>query len=780
VKGYSMTDDNEPARDDPDLRLDDIEYDPEANPPRSAKAWINLLEESKTAFEKYNSHCDKIEQRYASLMRLADMTRDKEFQMFWANMETIKPEIYARPPVPVVTPKFKDRRPVPEAASELLERCCSVAFDLTRIDDLMKLVRNDLAAIDRGIAWVRYEGKRDKAGAKGRYRTERACIDFKNRLDFLHSLSRNWREVTWVAGAAYLTRKEARKRFKKFSGDEYQSADYKVDRDAKEVGGSDGRERAKFWEIWDKTSERVIWVAEGCENILDEDDPHIDFQNFFPCPQPAYGTCQPGSLVPVPDVLQYEDQLDELNLLTSRIHALSDALEAKGFYPAGTSEIAEAVQAAVAHNTPNRILVPISNWAAFGGTKDVIIWLPIDVIANTITQCVMLRKQIIDDIYQIVGLSDIMRGSTDPNETLGAQELKMQSGSVRVRDKQQEIVRLARDLVECVADIITDKFDPVTMIEMSQTDLQTQAMADQQTQALQSQLQQIGQMQQMANTPQGQQYLQQNPDAMGQVQQAEQQLQHQLGKIQRTPTLEQVLTFLVNTRSRAFVLDIETDSTIQLNEDAEKKARGEFLGMLSNLLPQLSAMITAEPSTAEFCGELLKFSVAPFRAGRSLDGAIDALVDQMKEKATMPPGDDPTTASNKVMLQIEQMKDATAQAKIKSDADMRNKEIAQKDAHKRMELNNEIAIERIRAQARGGDPQAKIAELNAKAVAARQEHAMDMAESQQKLALGQQKIVASEQAAQQKLAQNAQLHQDRRQQQAFKAMQPARPPGPVR
>jgi len=775
-----MADDTDARKDDPDLRIDDIEYDPEANPIRSAKAWLNLLEESKTAFEKYNDHCDKIEQRYASLLRLADQSRDKEFQMFWANMETIKPEIYARPPIPVVVPKFKDRRPVPEAASEFLERCCSVAFDLTRIDDLMKLVRDDLARIDRGILWARYEGKRDKSGGKGKYKTERVCVDYKHRLDFLHGLARYWFEVPWVAGAAYLTRKEARKRFRKFSGDEYQNAEYKVDRDSKEIGGSDGRERAKFWEIWDKTSERVIWVAEGCENILDEDDPHVDFLSFFPCPQPAYGTTQPGSLVPVPDVLQYNDQLDEIDLLTSRIHALSDALEVKGFYPAGTSEIAEAVQAAIAHNTPNRVLVPISNWAAFGGTKDVIIWLPIDVVANTITQCVMLRKQIIDDIYQIVGLSDIMRGSTDPEETLGAQELKIQSGSVRIRDKQQEIVRLARDMVELTSDIITDKFDPVTMIEMSQTDLQTQAMADQQTQALQGQLQQIQQLQQQANTPQGQQYIQQNPDVMDQVQTAQQQLQHQLDKIQRTPTLEQVLTFLDDNRSRSFVLDIETDSTIQLNEESEKKSRGEFMGMMSNLLPQLSAMISAEPSTAEFCGELLKFSVAPYRAGRSLDGAIDSLVEQMKEKATMPQGDDPTTASNKVMLQIEQMKDATAQAKIKSDADMRNKEIAQKDAHKRMELANELTIEKMRVQAKGGDPMAKMAEINAKAAAAREDHQMDMAESQQKLAQGQQKIVAQQEAAQQKLAQNAQLHADRRQQQAFKAMQPTRPVGPVR
>ena len=181
--------------------------------------------------------------------------------------------------------------------------------------------------------------------------------------------------------------------------------------------------------------------------ILDEDDPHLELQNFFPCPKPAYGAVQRGSLIPVPDVLQYKDQFDEINLLTGRIHALSDAVEVKGFYPAGGAEMADAIQAAVPAKTPGRLLVPIANWAAFGGTKEVIIWLPIDMIATTITALVALRKQIIEDIYQIMGLSDIMRGATDPNETLGAQQTEAQYGTSRIRDKQKEMVRMARDLV---------------------------------------------------------------------------------------------------------------------------------------------------------------------------------------------------------------------------------------------------------------------------------------------------------------------------------------------
>ena len=58
-----------------------------------------------------------------------------------------------------------------------------------------------------------------------------------------------------MAGACYLTRTRPAKRFHKHSGDEYQNAEYKVQKDDKEVGGADDRERAAFWEIWDKGSQ---------------------------------------------------------------------------------------------------------------------------------------------------------------------------------------------------------------------------------------------------------------------------------------------------------------------------------------------------------------------------------------------------------------------------------------------------------------------------------------------------------------------------------------------
>jgi len=767
-----------------DIREDDIEFDPSLEPKKS-KAWLNLLQASEDAFEDWNDRCDNIERLYGNLQQLASNARDKQFQMFWANCEVIKPAIYATPPEPVVVTKFHDRRPVYEAAAEFLERCCSVSFDLTRIQDLMLLVRDDLAIIGRGVPWCRYESGKGVNGGSY-YDSERVCIDFKHRKDFLHSLSRNWREVTWVAAASHMTRSEARKRFRKTSGDAYKEADYRVDRDTKDVGGTDDRERAKFWEIWDRTNRRVVWVAEGVDVILDEDDPHLDLSDYFPCPRPSYGTLQRNSLVPVPDVMQYKDQLDELNLLTGRIHALSDALEAKGFYPAGSTEISDAVQAAVMTKTPGRMLVPISNWAAFGGSKEVIIWLPIDMIAQTVTQLVQLRQQIIQDIYQIMGLSDIMRGATDPRETMGAQQLKSEYGTSRIRDKQDEMVRLARDLVCISAEIMLDKFDPVTLIEMSQTQLPTEqmkqqalAMMQQQQAQQQQQLQQT--VQQVQSNPQLQQQLQQNPQATQQAMQGIQQLQQtgqmSLQQIMQKPTIEQVLKFLRDNRARSFTLDIETDSTIRADENTEKQRTAEFVGVFAQLLPQLVQMMQIEPQTADFCASVLKFATAPYRAGRSLNSSIDNLADLMTQKANQPQGQDPNSAQAQAAIQIEQMKDQREREKNQSQAQLDAAELQMKDRHAQMKIASDEKIAFAQLQQRQGEDDAKAQAINLKAMGQREEHQANMAEIAANVQLTQQKGQIQQQQAFARQQDFQRRADERRAMQQFKMTQPQRPPG---
>ena len=255
-------------------------------------------------------------------------------------------------------------------------------------------------------------------------------------------------------------------------------------------------------------------------------------------------------------------------------------------------------------------------------------------------------------------MADIMRGVTDPNETLGAQQLKTQYGSSRIRDKQGELARLARDLVEITSEIMCSDFEFTTLMQMSQMEIPTLAEQDQKILAIQQQLammtmQAQQQMQQQQAAPQAQGMAQASaPNQSPQLQQQFTQMQGNLEDEQAKPTQEAIAQFIKDYRTTAFVLDIETDSTIQANEDAEKQRRAEFMGMMAQLLPQLAALIAQEPGSAEFCGELLKFSVAPFRVGRSLDGSVDNLIQQVEAQASQRVGQpDPKTQADQQKVQ---------------------------------------------------------------------------------------------------------------------------------
>jgi len=363
--------------------------------------------------------------------------------------------------------------------------------------------------------------------------------------------------------------------------------------------------------------------------------------------------------------------------------------------------------------------------------------------------------------------------------------LKTQYGSSRISDKQEVIADLARDCVELTSEIITEKFDPVTMIQMSQTQLPTRSMQEEQVKQLQQQLLNQQKIMQVAQgAPQFQQAAQQQPQQMQELTQAAQTTlqsgQDTIKSITEKPSLDQVLKFLKDNRARAFVLDIETDSTIMPDENAEKQSRNEFVGVLAQLLPQLAQMIQVDADTADFCGELLKFATAPYRAGRALEGAIDDLVDKMKEKSSQPRGPDPSTLQSQTALQIEQMKDQRERARDQQDAQLKMQELQQKDAHAKLKIASDHQIELAKMQGRQQEDANKASMHQLDAAQSVQEHQARMTEigadimaTRQKTALQMQ---TAQQAAMNKQHDFAQRAAERRAMLQQKMMQPRRPP----
>jgi hypothetical protein len=690
--------------------------------PKSSKAWLAMITDAEKVFKDYQDKADNIDKLYANLDRLASTTRDRQFQLFWANVQVLNPSVYSRPPVPVVVPRFKDRKPLLRITSELLERSTVVMFELEDIDAVMRLIRDDMVILARGCPWLRYE-----AAEKDNNFSERVCIEHKDRKDFLHDPARTWKEVDWVGSRSWLTRKEMRKRFQKTSGDVYKDATYEVRKDEKDT--DDGKLKAGVWEVWSKSLAKVIWVAEGCEKLLDEGKPHLNLEGFFPCPRPAYATVQRRSLVPVPDMVFYKDQLEEINELTARIGALTDAVKVRGFYPAGAGEIGDAIEAAVKSQSDNQVLIPIANWAMVGSgdVKDMIVWLPLEMIAQTITQLVELRKQLIDDVYQITGLSDIMRGSTVASETLGAQELKSQYGSTRIKDRQAELVRVARDITRIAAEIMAENFQPKTLLEMSQLEIPTEADLAKQTAPLEQQLAKLmADAQHAMQDPETQQMAQQNPEkakeVMQQVQQHGQQLQAQIAKIKQQPTVEAVMKSLRDQKIRPFTLDIETDSTIAPDENATKQRATEFLTAIGGFMREALPLSQTVPQAAPLMGETLKFAASQFRAGRPLEGAIEEFADNMKQAASQPKPPAPEQIKAQADAQTAQAQAVKTQADAQKTVMETQDKVAQAQHDRRIELANEVDA----ARARSVEIEGKKALGTLQLAQSKEKHAQDM------------------------------------------------------
>lgn len=606
---------------EPDLSQDEEPGD-QFEGMRSAKPWLDMIKQAEKSFQNYQDKCDNIDKQYADLKSMADAGIERQMKVFWANLEVLKPSIYSRPPVPVVVSRFKGRKPILRHASEILERVLLSSFDQEDINETMLGVRDDLAVAGRGVTWLRLE--EDEEGS------QRVCYDHLDRKDFAHDPARKWKEVQWVARRTHNTREEMRERFEEDSGDAFLGATYS-DKDSKKEGDDHTVDKtATVWELWHKGKGIVVWVTDSVEGVLDIREPFLDLHGYFPCPRPAYGTVERATLLPVPDFVYYKDQLEEINELTARISALSESLRMKGFYAAGNEDVSGALETAFQNTDNNALLIPVPNFGSMGaaGLKDSIIWLPVNEVASVIGSLIDLRKQLIEDVYQITGISDIMRGSTNANETLGAQQLKSQYGSVRVRDRQAELVRVARDMTRIAAEIMAENFNPETMLAMSQYDeVPKEAEVQQKIQDIESQIEQAKQ------NPALMAQAQENPE---QAQQLLQKAQQEIQKLGAEVTLEKVLEFLASERVRPFALDIETDSTIQPDEDAQKKRSTEFLGALSGAIGQLGPMVQAQPESAPFVAEVLKFAVSPFRAGRSLEQAIEEFAESIKKQAAQP------------------------------------------------------------------------------------------------------------------------------------------------
>ncbi len=630
--------------------IETVKDDIGTEPADKVRRWKQEIELAEKAVKKWHKAGEEVVKRY----RDEEGSKNSRFNVLWSNTETLKPAIYGQPPTPDVRRRITDPAkpdPVGRAAAMVLERGLSFSIDDYDFDGVMNQCVEDYLLPGRGTARVRYiptmamgEPPRmplevvqdfDEFGeATSRFMLgqvsvspdlvqqgedgqpymlgeaveevvyEEASCEYVFWQDRLESPARIWEEVRWVGYRSRLSRQELR--------DQFPGVGDKVTLDwapgeftTKDAGDiPEFFKKATVWEIWDKDSKKVIAIAKGYDEApLKEWDDPLELEGFFPEPRPLDFVTTTSSRIPIPVYKVYQDQAEELNVVTQRINKLISMLKVRGVF--------DKVEGAIEHilNKPDGTLVGVENFAELvekGGLDRVISFLPIEQIANVLQGLYLQRDQIKRTIHEITGLSDIVRGSTDPRETKGAQQLKAEFSSLRLQNPQRKVQRYARDLLRIKAEVIAEHFGDDMLRQISGLDLPSEeqkAAAQQQVKAAAQQGQPPGK-----------------------------DIQQMLGK----PTWDEVTALLRDDGARGFRIDIETDSTIQIDEGKAKQESVEMIQAVTSFIKESAVVAQQSPALAPFMMQLLKLGLRSFKPGRLVEEAMDEAMAQLEQAGPAP------------------------------------------------------------------------------------------------------------------------------------------------
>jgi hypothetical protein len=667
--------------------------------------------------EKWMKRVDKIERKYRAGDGGAQNDRSGDcpkFNILWSNVQTLVPATFSRLPQPDVSRRFRDNDPVGRVAALLLER--AEAYEVEQYPDFAATMRQcvyDRFLGGRGTAWARYEPHFKAASEQlpedGTQVTEDVdepneeldyeCspVDYVHPKEFGHGVARTWEEVPIVWRIVYMFEDAVKTRF----GEEIAAKlpyDASPQQKDKARGGDGTPKQAKIYEMWDKRTKKALWFSKSLGQIIDERDDPLGLTDFFPCPRPLYATLTNNTLVPVPDYKLYEEQALLLDTLMDRIDGLVKALQVKGVYDAAVPELARMFTEAV-----NTDLVPVKNWAAFAeknglaGALDIVDLQP---FYEALRACYEAVVQIKEIIYEITGISDIVRGQTDSSETLGAQQIKQNFVGLRLKNMQRDVACFAAELLKLKGQIICAKYSPQTIIKISAAEQLSEADRQYIEPALELLI---------------------GPERM------------------QDPEADPGPNPL-----RCFRIDVEADSLVQMDEEGEKTARMEFLKATGTFLKEALPVVQANPLAAPLIVQMLKFGVTAFKVGKTIEGDFDQALDQLKQAAAQPqpPKQDPEMAK----VQADQ---ATAQAKIQADAAAENARV-QADAmieRNRLMMEQQFEQQRMameeRSRMREAEIDARLALMDARLKA---ETAIEVAEIGAKATLSAQQESAAESA----------------------------------
>ena len=567
--------------------------------------WFLELGDADKEEAEWRQRAVAVEEQYRAEQENENQSR---FHILWSNTQVLHAAIFSGDPEPDVRRRFRDKDEVGKNAAIVLERAIKYTKDNHDFKSVIDDVVTDYLLPGRGVARVRYIPlmgqaedveepvtpieRFDIAGGESRFYVGQDGKEFEDtdgevmqgedlghfRIkqgeqevvyeeviaeyvpwdDYRQSPAKRWEDVRWVAYRTYMTRKEMVEQFGKIGNEVNLVSNWHGDSTDSLETGKDIFERALVWEIWDKDADEMIIVSPGLiDKPIYRGEVPLNFKNFFPSPRPILSLRSNRTLIPVPEYILYQDQAIELNKLTARISKLIDATVVRGLYDASLKDQLKSL-----FRIGETEMFPVEGFQSLlekGGIDGVVAWVPTEAFANAVQILLAQRASLIQAIYELTGIADVMRGSTNPNETFGAQKLKAQFGTLRLTPRQEEVARFIRDLFRLFSEVIGEEFSSESILKM------------------------VG------------------------------------DEVVSEEDMPAVMEIISSDGERGFVVDVQTDSTVAADDQQGKQDVSEFMGAIGKFYSDVMLPMQAGALTPEQAQGLVAFAARRFKAGRDVE-----------------------------------------------------------------------------------------------------------------------------------------------------------------
>lgn len=433
------------------------------------KKWIDRISSAEKKWQVYHDLIKDIREYYKN-----EKKKNKQ-NIFWSSIETLKPFIYFKPPVPYVERKSKVANPVEDVACKILEKALNQNLEAQDFDGVIKYARNDYLISGLGLTYEKYvptfktvvSEVIDGNMAVMRQmevldcaKVETSYID-PQKLIFDCNHVNVWEDCEWVAQIIEMTKGEVIEQFGKDIADKLIDKLNPLENELDKA--------TNVYRIWDKKDGKIIYLSkEVKDEFLRVDEDVLKIEGFYPFGKPLFATLANDGLIPVPDYSEIKCQLDELDGVNSRMRLTMQALKVSGAYDGSFPELANLLDKDVT-------LIEVSDFDKIrekGGIEGFVGFMPIGQYIDALQALAERRAQLIQAIYEITGVSDIMRGNSDPSETATAVTKKTNFGTLRNQDRQNDMQRYLTDVLKIKAEIICEMWTPELLAQYAEPDTQ--------------------------------------------------------------------------------------------------------------------------------------------------------------------------------------------------------------------------------------------------------------------------------------------------------------------